>query len=133
MGSHIDCESLAKSWGMEQFRYYLSVCKFTSWGYQQPLIPLYNDLAKKSSARIAMHRMKIQDLVFTDKYIKGKDNPCDFGSQHPAPFTDLSDREKEKMGVEDDKEFWIRRLFMSDLPDAVSVEMLQEAADKDKD
>ena len=37
------------------------------------------------------------------------------------------------MGAEDDKEFWIRRLFMSDLPDAVSVEMLQEAADKDND
>ena len=77
--------------------------------------------------------MKIQDLVFTDKYIKGKDNPCDFGSRHPAPLTDLSDREKEKLGVEDDGEVWIRRLFMSDLPDAVSVEMLQEAADKDKD
>ena len=45
----------------------------------------------------------------------------------------MSDREKEKMGVEDDGEVWIRRLFMSDLPDAISVEMLQEAAHKDKD
>ena len=132
-GSQIDWESLAKSWGMEQFRYYLSGCKFTSWGDQQPLIPLYNDLAKKSSVRIAKHRMKIQDLVFTDKYIRGKDNPCDFGSRHPAPLTNLSDREKEKMGVEDEGEVWIRRLFMSDLPDAVSVEMLQEVADKDTD
>ena len=77
--------------------------------------------------------MKIQDLVFTDKYIKGKDNPCDFGSRHPAPLIDLSDREKEKLGGEDDGEVWIRRLFMSDLPDAVSVEMLQEAAGKDND
>ena len=63
--SQIDWESLAKSWGMEQFRYYLSGCKFTSWGDQQPLIPLYNDLTKKSSVRISKHRMKIQDLVFT--------------------------------------------------------------------
>ena len=31
-GNQIDWESLAKSWGMEQFRYYLSVCNFTSWG-----------------------------------------------------------------------------------------------------
>ena len=77
--------------------------------------------------------MKIQDLVFTDKYIKGKDNPSDFGSRHPTPLTNLSDREKEKMGVEDEGEVWIRRLFMSDLLDAVSVEMLQEAADKDTD
>jgi hypothetical protein len=131
--SQIDWESLAKSWGMEQFRYYLSGCKFTSWGDQQPLIPLYNDLTKKSSVRISKHRMKIQDLVFTDKYIKGKDNPCDYGSRHPFPLTNLSEREKEKMGVEDEGEVWIRRLFMSDLPDAVSVEMLQDAADKDRD
>ena len=48
-GSQIDWESLAKSWGMQQFRYYLSGCKFTSWGDQQPLIPLYNNFSRPSS------------------------------------------------------------------------------------
>ena len=49
------------------------------------------------------------------------------------PHSQTCQREKEKMGVEDEGEVWSRRLFMSDLPDAVSVEMLQEAADKDGD
>ena len=34
--SQIDWESLAKSWGMEQFRYYLTGIHFTSWGDQEP-------------------------------------------------------------------------------------------------
>ena len=39
-GSQIDWESLAKSWGINQFRFYLSGQHFTSWGDQRPLIPL---------------------------------------------------------------------------------------------
>ena len=130
-GSQIDWESLAKSWGMQQFRYYLSGCKFTSWGDQQPLIPLYNNLSRPSSARIAKHRQKIQDLVFCDRYMKGKDNPCDYGSRHPTPISHLSKEEREKQGVDEGEEVYIRRLFMSDLPDAVTLDMLHEAAEKD--
>ena len=85
--SQIDWESLAKSWGMEQFRYFLSGCKFTSWGDQQPLIPLYNDLTKQASARLNKHRQKIQDLTFTDKYIPGKKIPATTGPDIPATLT----------------------------------------------
>ena len=130
-GSQIDWESLAKSWGMQQFRYFLSGCKFTSWGDQQPLIPLYNNLSRPSSVRIAKHRQKIQDLVFCDKYMKGSENPCDYGSRHPEPISHLSKAEREKHGVDDGEEVFIRRLFMSDLPDAVTLDMLHEAAEKD--
>ena len=70
--SQIEWESLGKSWGMLQFRHYLVGTHFNSWGEQQPLLPFYNDLTKQSTARINKHRMKVQDLSFTDHYIPGK-------------------------------------------------------------
>ena len=69
--------------------------------------------------------------MICDKYMKGKDNPCDYGSRHPTPITHLSKAEREKQGVDDGEEVFIRRLFMSDLPDAVTLDMLREAAEKD--
>ena len=44
--SQIDWESLAKSWGMTQFRHYLVGRSFTSWGDHEPLLAHYNDLTK---------------------------------------------------------------------------------------
>ena len=130
-GSQIDWESLAKSWGMEQFRYYLSGCKFTSWGDQQPLVSLYNNPSRKASARLDKHRHKVQDLCFTDRYIPGKENPCDYGSRHPRDITGLDYRELEKLGAGPGEERFIRRIFPSDLPDAVSLDHIKEAAHRE--
>ena len=78
--SQIDWESLAKSWGMVQFRHFLVGTHFTSWGDHEPLLPYYNDLTKAGSVRLNKHRQKIQDLSFTDRYIPGKQNPNDYSS-----------------------------------------------------
>ena len=83
--SQINWEIPAKSWGMEQFRFYLMGQKFTEWKKQKPLIPIYNDMRKPTSACINKHRQRIQDLSFTDRYMSGKEMPCDFNSRYPYP------------------------------------------------
>ena len=88
--SQIEWESLGKSWGMQILRPYLIGKHFTSWGVHYPLVPLYNNLAKPASRRVAKHREEVQDLSFTDKYLAGKLNPCDFMSRHPTQLTGLS-------------------------------------------
>ena len=75
--SQIDWESLAKSWGMTQFRHYLVGTHFFSWGDHEPLLTYYNDLTKQGSVRLNKHRQHVQDLCFTDKFIQGKENPND--------------------------------------------------------
>ena len=129
--SQIDWESLAKSWGMEQFRYYLTGIHYTSWGDQEPLVSIYNNSSKAASVRINKHRMKVQDLCFTDKYMPGRTIPCDYNSRHPQPIQHLSQEDRAKQGIDDGEEIFIRRVFMSDLPDAVTVDMLREVADRD--
>ena len=129
--SQIDWESLAKSWSMEQFRFYLMGKHFTAWGDQKPLLSIYNDMTKPCSARISKHRQKIQDLSFTDRYMAGKEIPCDFNSRHPNPIDHLTEEEKHKLGLDNSDEISIRRLFFRDLPDAVTGDMLRQAAERD--
>ena len=127
--SQIDWESLAKSWGMEQFRYYLTGIHFTSLGDQEPLVSIYNS-SKAASMRISKHRMKVQDLCFKDKYMPGRKIPCDYNSQHPQPMQHLCQEDRVKQGIYDG-EIFISRVCMSNLPDTVTVEMLKEVAERD--
>ena len=130
-GSQIDWESLGKSWGMDQFRFYLSGQHFTSWGDQKPLLPLYNDMTRPASVRVNKHRQKIQDLSFTDKYMSGKVIPCDFNSRHPNSIDHMTTEERQRLGIDNGDEITIRRIFLRDLPDAVTPDMIREVAEGD--
>ena len=81
--SPIERESLAQSWGMNEFRFYLVGGNFTAWTDHEPLISIYNNANKKTSKRISSHRDNVHDLCFTMKYLKGRHMPCDYGSRHP--------------------------------------------------
>ena len=130
-GRQIDWESMAKSWGKEQFHQILSGQCFTSWGDQRPLIPLYNDYTKTCSVRINKHRQKVLDLSFTDKYMPGKEIPCDFNSRHPNSIDHLTTEERIKLGLNGEDEVTIRRIFIRDLPDAVSLDMIRKVREAD--
>ena len=108
--SQIDWESLGKSWGMNQFRLYLAGQHFTAWGDQKPLIPLYNDMTKTCLVRINKHWQKVQDLSFTDKYMPGKEIPCDYNSRHPNKIDHLSQDERNKLGIGEEDKIMIRRM-----------------------
>lgn len=129
--SPIEKESLAQSWGMDQFRFYLIGSTFTSWSDHKPLIPLYNNRQSAVSKRISRHRDQIQDLDYTMKHIPGNDNPCDFGSRHPLPIEHLEDADKTKLGLNMGNEIYVRKISTEDSPRAISMEDIKSAATND--
>ena len=86
--SPIERESLAQSWGMDQFRFYLVGGEFTAWSDHQPLVGIYNDKQKPTSKRIAKHRDQICDLQFNLRYLVGNEMPVTSGVQcsHQYPI-----------------------------------------------
>ena len=129
--SPLEKESLAQSWTMEQFRYYLVGSNFTAWTDHQPLVSIYNNQQKATSKRITKHRDAVQDLSYVMKYVEGKQMPCDFGSRHPKPIDHLSPKEQEKLGMDQGSEVYVRRLNIANSPNAATVEIIKEASERD--
>ena len=129
--SPIEKESLAQSWGMNQFRYYLIGSAFTSWSDHKPLIPLYNNRQAAVSKRISRHRDQIQDLNYTMEHLPGNENPCDYGSRHPLPIEHLQDADKTKMGLDTGDEIYVRKISTDDSPRAITIEDIRAAATND--
>ena len=131
--SQLEWESLGKSWGMQMLRPYLVGKEFTSWGDHQPLIPLYNNPSMPAGRRVTKHRQQVQDLAFKDKFLSGKNNPCDYNSRHPTDIAGLSTSDREKLGVDDSDEVTVMRVFVEDMPMALTVDMLKIAVEEDQD
>ena len=118
---------------MQMLRPYLIGKHFTSWGDHYPLVPLYNNLSKPASRRVAKHRQQVQDKSFTDKYLAGKLNPCDYKSRHPTQLSGLSSEEREKLHVDDSEEVMVIRMLVEDMPQALTIDMLKDAVARDQD
>ena len=65
------------------------------------------------------------------KYIPGKENPCDWKSRHSAAIDDLSPRDRDRLGVDDNDDVVVMKILMENVPTALTIEMIQEAATKD--
>ena len=153
----IERESLAQSWEMTQFRYYLLFFiyihtdlnwtlfyfnntaihllgkPFTCWTDHQPLIPLYNNRQKTASLHISNHRDKIQDLSLKMQYLPGKEMPCDYGRRHSIPIDHLSEEEQNRLGFDNGQEIIVRKIDITHSPDALKTEGIKEAANRDVD
>ena len=129
--SQIDWESLAKVFGMKMFRHFLIGNKFTAWTDHQPIVPFYSDMTKQAPARVAKHRSQIIDLEFEDKYLPGKKNPTDYNSRHPMPIEGLTKEDRDVLMIDDGQEVTIMKVIFTDLPTAVSEEIIKEAGHKD--
>ena len=81
--------------------------------------------------RLNNYSQKIQDLVFTDKYLAGKSNPSDYTSRHPQEIGHLMERQREEAGVDNGQEIHVLRVQFRDLPEAVTIDMVKEAASLD--
>ena len=126
----IEKESLAQAWGMNMFRYYLLGIPFESYTDHEPLLSIFGG-NKKGNSRVERHRLKVQGFMYTMKYIAGKDNPTDFASRHPQPVSEYTGLEQRNMVMDDDDELCISRIITSDLPDAVTLDMIQKATSQD--
>ena len=128
--SQTEKESLAQSWGMNIHRYYLLGIPFDSYTDHQPLIHIYNG-NKKGNARIERHRLKVQDFQYTMKYMPGKTNPCDYQSRHPLPLCQYTAQEMDNMVIDLDDDLCISKIVTDDLPEAVTLKMVQQATKQD--
>jgi len=126
----IEKESLAQAWGMNMFWYHLSGIYFDSYTDHEPLLSIFGG-NKRGNGRVERHRLKVQDLKYTMKYIPGKENPTDYASRHPKPITEYTDSEQRSMLMDEDDELCISRIITSDLPDAVTLAMVQKATGND--
>ena len=111
---------------MTTHRFYLLGIKFKSYTDHQPLIPIYSG-NKRGNARVERHRLKVQGFQYDMKYLPGKDNPCDYQSRHSLPLDTFSDRQLDEMLIDRDDELCISKIVTDDLPDAVTLPMIQAA------
>ena len=113
---------------MEIHRFYLlGITTFTD---HEPLLSIYNG-KRKGNARIERHRMKVQGFRYTMKHLPGKENPCDYPSRHPLPLSAFSPADQERMIIDDGDELCISHIITEDLPDAVTLPMIQKAVAQD--
>ena len=126
--SQIEWEALGKTWGMRMLRSYLVGQHFTSWGDHRPLTSVFNNPSTPTSIRIDALRKKVQDLSFTDKFIPGKSNPCDYRSRKPTSIKDLSEAEQAKLGVDNNTDVLVMKVVMDDMPPAMELQKVKEAA-----
>jgi hypothetical protein len=128
--SQIERESLAQTWGIQYHRYYLLGIDFDTYTDHEPLLPIY--MGKKTgNARVERHRIKIQGFQYTMKHIPGKQIPCDYWSRHPLSLASYTEKELTDMFIDQDDELCISRIVTDDLPDAVTLEMVQRATRQD--
>ena len=130
--SPIERESLAQSWGMNEFRFYLVGGNFTAWTDHEPVISIYNNSNKRTSKRISSHRDNVHDLCFTMRYLKGRHMPCDYGSRHPNTIQHLTAEEQDNLGFDMGKTIYVRRITLGDSPDAIKVRDVVQAAHNDR-
>ena len=128
--SQIKKESLAQAWGMNIHRYYLLGIQFDSYTDHQPLVPIYSG-RRRGNARVEHHRLKVQGFQYEMKYRPGKENPCDYQSRHPLPLETYSAQQLEDMVIDMDDELCINKIITDDLPDAVTLPMIQTATEQD--
>ena len=129
--AQIEKESLAQSWGMNTRQYYLLGIPFDSYTDHQPLIPIYSASRKPAPARVERHRLQVQDFQYTMQYIPGKSNPCDYPSHHPIPLADYTASEIADMVINQADELGINKIITGDLPDTVTLPMIQQTAKQD--
>ena len=126
----VEGESLAVCYGVWRLRRYLWGAKFTVAGDHQPLLAHYNT-NKTSPHRVIRHRMKLQGFVFDLVWEAGEKNPTDYPSRHPLDIEEQAEKNREEHCCDDDDETIIRRIILDDLPEAVTLQMVQEETGKD--
>ena len=126
----IEGESLAVLYGVMANRMYLYGLEFTVVIDHQPLVTLYNNPKLTGLVRIEQHRLKLQGYNFQVMYRKGTINPTDYNSRHPIQISELPTTEKDSMEITTEVGFFVNAVINQDVPDAMTLEILQKATNK---
>ena len=121
----IEVESLAILFSLEKNHLYLHGLKhFTVCTDHKPLVTLYSQYRKEISARVHRHKLALQGKYnFTVVWEAGKDNPADYNSRHPGRST------VDEAAT--DTEIGVCAVVVDAIPDAVTLQQVVEATEKD--
>ena len=97
-----------------------------------PLVPIYNNQRKPKQLRIDRHRTKLLPFQYKVIHEPGKDTPSDYGSRHPPPSNLFSDDQISNWAIEDKDDVYVNRVIEEKVPQAVTIENLQEAIAPDR-
>ena len=124
----IEGESLAILFGITVSRMFLYGMKFEVVTDHQPLVSLYNNPKQTGPVRVEQHRLKLQGYNFTVKYQKASLNPTDYNSRHPIPLQECALYDQESLSTQNDIELFVNRVIDQNIPDAVTLKILLDAA-----
>ena len=119
--SQIEREGLAIMFGCLRFEMYLLGRQFTIVTDHKPLLPLFNNPRKFGPARVERIRLKLQGFDFTVIYRSGETNP-----RHPLVSDKLSLKEIAE------QEGYLNMVVEDNVSEAISIERVKEAIDKDE-
>ena len=88
--------------------------------------------APTAPVRMARHRKKILYLKFTNKYLPGKQMPCDYAFRHAVPIEGLTKEENEWLMVDEGEDVHVMRVIMADLPPAMTMDMVKDVAEHEQ-
>ena len=120
--SQTEREASAVTWGCLHFHLYLYGSKFTIVTDHKPLVPLYNKVHSKPSARLENLILKLQQYTYEVVYRPGKNNPADYLSRHPLPTT----------ASEMDTEEHVNFVLTNAIAESVSLKDIEEAVKTDE-
>ena len=85
-------------------------------------------MTKAAPARVSRHRNKVQDHRLMDEHLSGKAMPCGNASCHATAIKDLNEEERERLMVVTGGDIQVVRVFIANMPPALSLEGLKEVA-----
>ena len=102
----------------------------------KPLLAAYNTPNRPAPVRVERHISKLRGFRFKVRYEPGNTSPADYGSRHPPKPRKYSEEEKTELGIEeenDDEECTVSRLMEDGGLHAVTLDMVKESIQKDKE
>lgn len=57
--------------------------------------------------------------------------PCDYGSRHPHPVNNLTKEDQDKLGCDNRKKIYVRRICIGNSPDLISTTGIRLTATRD--
>ena len=126
--NQLEREAVAMQFGCHRFRLFLLGAPFDHFIDPITLKPMMENPRKEAPARIEHIRLKLQGYDAKIKLIKGSENPTDYLSRHPLPYSTCSPEEKRNAADVENHIFYVAQF----LPKAITTDRIRAAISDDQ-
>ena len=99
---------------------------------QEPLVPVYNSLAKPKQLRVDRHRTKLLLFSYDVTYEPGAKTRCNYGLRHP-PQHIFTQQEIDDWCIEDGTDIYVNRVLEDILPSAITLNIVKSETAADNE